>query len=183
MRVTAMDKFILRATLACGLVICALYGTAYAADPFAQMEVLKPKVRLEAPAFTLMDINGGQRRLSDFRGKIILLNFWATWCPNCREEMPSLERLEKRFKAEGVVVIAVAEDGRGEVTSLARKLGLTFPILMDAGGAVRKIYEVTALPMTYIIGRDGKISGRLFGSRDWTGQDADALMQHLLRTQ
>jgi peroxiredoxin len=183
MRVTAVNKVILGSILACGVVICALYGATYATDPFAQVEVLKPKVRMEAPAFTLMDINGGRRSISDFRGKIVLLNFWATWCPNCREEMPSLEKLHEQFKAKGVVVIAVAEDSRSEVTSFARKLGLTFPILLDSGGSVRKSYEVTALPMTYIIGRDGKISGRLFGGRDWAGADAGALIRYLLQTQ
>jgi peroxiredoxin len=176
-----VHKLILRSILAAGLSVFVLYGTAHATDPFAQMEVLKPKVRMEAPGFTLPDINGGRQSVSDFRGKIILLNFWATWCPNCREEMPSLEKLWKRFKSNGIVVIAVAEDGRGEVASFARKLGLTFPILLDHEGVVRKDYEVTALPMTYLIGRDGKISGRMYGSREWAGEKADLLMEFLLQ--
>jgi peroxiredoxin len=176
-----VHRAILQSSLAAGLIILALSGAAYANDPFAQMEVLKPKVRMEAPAFTLPDINGGRRSISDFKGKIILLNFWATWCPNCREEMPSLEKLWERFKSNGIVVIAVAEDGRGEVASFARKLGLTFPILLDREGVVRKDYEVTALPMTYLIGRDGKISGRMYGSREWAGEKADLLMEFLLQ--
>jgi peroxiredoxin len=176
-----VHKFILGSALALGLVVFALCGTAPAADPSAQMGVVKPRVRLEAPAFTLMSIDGGRRSISDFKGKIILLNFWATWCPSCREEMPSLEKLWERFKAKGVVVIAVAEDRRSEVASFARKLGLTFPILLDPEGAVRKDYEVTALPMTYLIGRDGKISGRMYGGREWAGKKADSLMEHLLQ--
>jgi peroxiredoxin len=176
-----VNKSIFKSALAMGFMVFALYGVAFASDPFAVMGVIKPKVRMEAPAFTLRSIDGGRRSISDFKGKIVLLNFWATWCPNCREEMPSLEKLWERFKAKGVVVIAVAEDRRSEVESFARKLGLTFPILLDLEGAVRKDYEVTALPMTYLIGRDGKISGRMYGSREWAGKKADSLMELLLQ--
>jgi peroxiredoxin len=177
-----VHRAILQSSLAAGLIILALSGAAYANDPFAQMEVLKPKVRMEAPAFTLPDINGGRRSISDFKGKIILLNFWATWCPNCREEMPSLEKLWEKYRSKDLVVIAVSV-GRnsGEIRSFAREQGLTFPILLDQEGAVRKEYEITALPMTYLIGRDGKISGRLYGSRDWAGKKADSLMEFLLQ--
>jgi peroxiredoxin len=176
-----VHKSFLQSTLAVGLVVFALCGTALAADTYAQMGVVKPRVRMDAPAFTLMSIDGGRRSISDFKGKIILLNFWATWCPSCREEMPSLEKLWERFKAKGVVVIAVAADRPTEVASFAKKLGLTFPILLDPEGEVRKDYEVTALPMTYLIGRDGKISGRMYGGREWAGKQADSLMEQLLQ--
>jgi peroxiredoxin len=86
----------------------------------------------------------------------------------------------EKCKAKGVVVIAVAAYRSTVVTSLARKLGLTFPILLDTGGLEGKDYEITALPMTYIIGKDGKISGRMYGGREWAGEGADALMEHLL---
>jgi peroxiredoxin len=177
-----VHKFILGSTLAAGLVVFALYGVAFSSDPFAVMGVIKPKVRMEAPAFTLMSSDGGRRSISDFKGKIILLNFWATWCPNCREEMPSLEKLWEKYRSKDLVVIAVSV-GRnsGEIRSFAREQGLTFPILLDQEGAVRKEYEITALPMTYLIGRDGKISGRLYGSRDWAGKKADSLMEFLLQ--
>jgi peroxiredoxin len=176
-----VNRFIFRSTLAIGLIVFTLYGAAFASDPFVQMGVVKPRVRMEAPAFVLKDIERGQKSLTDFKGKVILLNFWATWCPNCREEMPSLEKLWEKYKSKGVVIIAVAVGNRSkDVESFARKLGLTFPILLDTGGAVRKDYEVTALPMTYIIGKDGKISGRMYGGREWAGEGADALMEHLL---
>jgi len=159
-----------------------LYGAALASDAFTGMGVVRPQVRAEAPAFTLRDIGDGRKGLADFRGKVILLNFWATWCPNCREEMPSLEKLWEKFRAKGVVVVAVAVDRRSEeVETFARRLGLTFPILLDTEGTVRRDYEVTALPMTYIIGKDGKISGRIFGSREWAGKDADVLVEQILR--
>lgn len=177
-----MRGFIVKNILALGLFVFALHGLALAADPFTAMEVLKPKVRVKAPAFTLRDIGGAAQSLSDFKGKVVLLKLWATWCPNCREEMPSLEKLYKEFQAKGVIVVAVVIDGRLEdVKSLAEKMGLTFPILLDSDGVVRKNYEVTALPMTYIIGKDGKISGRLYGNREWESKDADALIEYLLQ--
>jgi peroxiredoxin len=177
-----LNRFIFRNTLAVGLVVFTLCGAAFASDPLAQMGVVKPRVRMEAPAFDLRDIQGGRKGLTDFKGKVILLNFWATWCPDCREEMPSLEKLWGKNKSKGVVIIAVAVGSRSkEVESFARKLRLTFPILLDADGTVRRDYEVTALPMTYIIGKDGKISGRMYGGREWAGEGADALMEHLLK--
>jgi peroxiredoxin len=176
-----VHRFILKGTFALGLMVFALYGTAFATDPLAQMGVVRPRVRMEAPAFDLGDIEGGRKGLTDFKGKVILLNFWATWCPGCREEMPSLEKLWEKFQAKGVMVVAVAVDrSRREVKSFATELGLTFPILLDVEGVVRKDYEITALPMTYLIGKDGKISGRMYGGREWAGEGADALMEHLL---
>lgn len=145
------------------------------------MGVIKPKVRMKAPTFVLKDIKGGQKGLADFKDKVILLNFWATWCPNCREEMPSLEKLWKKYRSKGLVVIAISVDtNSGEIRALAHEQGLTFPILLDQEGAVRREYEITALPMTYIIGRDGKISGRMYGSRQWTGEKANAFMELFL---
>jgi peroxiredoxin len=177
-----VNRFIFKSTLAVGLVVFTLYGTAFASDPFAQMGVVKPQVRMEAPAFDLNDIKGGRKGLTDFKGKVLLLNFWATWCPDCREEMPSMEELWEKYKSKGVIIIAVAVGSRRrEVESFARKLGLTFPIVLDSDGAVRRDYEVTALPMTYIIGKDGKISGRMYGGREWAGEGADTLMEHLLK--
>jgi peroxiredoxin len=178
----AVHKFILKNALAVGFMVFAFYGAAFASDPLAQMEVIRPRVRIDAPDFVLRDIEGRQKGLTDFKGKVILLNFWATWCPGCREEMPSLEKLWEKFRAKGVVVVAIAIDrSREEVKSFATDLGLTFPILLDLEGVVRKDYEITALPMTYIIGKDGKISGRMYGDRDWAGENADMLMDHLLR--
>ena len=177
-----MRKFVFEMTLAFGLLVFMLGGASFASGPFTDMGVIKPKVRMNAPAFNLKTVAGGHTALSDFKGKVILLNFWATWCPDCREEMPSLQKLWKQFKAKGIVVIAVAVDrSQGEVESFVRKLGLTFPVLLDTDGDVRRNYEIAALPTTYIIGRDGRISGKIYGGREWAGKDADALMEHLLR--
>ena len=154
------------------------------ADPFSELGVTTPKVRLEAPAFTLARLGGGGTAgLTDFAGKLVLLNFWATWCAPCREEMPAMQRLWERYREHGLVIVAVAVDkgNNKQVASFVDKLGLNYPILVDPEGKVRNRYEVVGLPMSYLIGRDGKISGRVIGATDWDSPQAFALVEHLLQ--
>ncbi len=160
-------------------------GALAAADPFADMDVRTPRIRLDAPSFTLPDLDGRPVRLSDFRGKVVLLNFWATWCAPCLEEMPDMQALWEQRREEGFVILAVAADrgSRGPVAAFTRKLALTFPVLLDPDGDVRNRYEVAALPMSYLIGRDGRISGRVIGSKAWASREAFTLIDHLLRQQ
>jgi peroxiredoxin len=156
---------------------------AYADDLFSEMGVIKPKVRVEAPEFTLASLGGGERSLEDFKGKVILLNFWATHCEPCREEMPAMERLWKEMKGKGFVIIAVAGD-RGSpkrVEEFCKTHGVTFPVLLDPRGDVRRTYEVTVLPTSYIIGRDGKFIGKVIGERQWDGTAAFKLVGGLLK--
>ena len=129
-----------------------------------------PGHRVPAPAFTLTDINGKTESLDRYHGKLVLLNFWATWCPPCREEMPSLQTLYHSLESEGLVVLAIAADrgNKNGIIKFAGKLALDFPVLLDPDGDVRNAYEVTGLPMTYLIGRDGKISARKIGSLNWS---------------
>ncbi len=152
------------------------------ADPYAALEVQRPHVRLPAPDFTLPSLDGRRVSLADFRGKVVLLNFWATWCQPCREEMPSLQALWESYRDRSFAILAVAAD-RGSlrpVKKFADRHGLDFPVLLDADGRVRGRYEVYALPMSYLIGRDGRISGRVPAARDWNGAAARALIEHLL---
>ncbi len=155
---------------------------AFAADLFTDMDVKTPKVRMEAPAFALPDLNDHEMQLSDFKGKVVLLNFWATWCAPCREEMPGMQALWEKTRAKGFVILAVAADrgSKKQVAAFARELALTFPILLDPDGKVRNRYEVEMLPMSYLIGRDGRISGRVIASKAWASQEAFALIDHLL---
>ncbi len=156
---------------------------AYAEDPFSGMGVIRPKVRVEAPGFTLASLWGGQRSLGEFKGKVILLNFWHTNCVPCKKEMPSMERLWNRFKDRGVVVIAVAED-RGspeKAGKFCKTHGITFPVLHDPEGEVMRTYEVALLPTSYLIGRDGKFLGKVVGERDWDETDALELFEGLLK--
>jgi len=134
--------------------------------------------RLPAPAFTLSTLQGQTVHLHDYHGKLVLLNFWATWCPPCREEMPSLQSLWQDFKNRDFIILAVAAD-RGNKKGVARftaRLGLEFPILLDPDGQVRKRYEVFGLPLTYLIGKDGKILGRFTAAQAW---DSTAIKDQL----
>jgi len=164
------------------LILLSSGQIAFATDLFTDMDVKTPKVRMQAPTFALPDLNGHEIKLSDFKGKVVLLNFWATWCTPCREEMPGMQTLWERSREKGFVILAVAADrgSKKQVADFAQELTLTFPILLDPDGKVRNRYEVEMLPMSYLIGRDGRISGRVIGSKAWASQEAFALIEHLL---
>lgn len=137
-----------------------------------------PRQRLAAPDFSLPSLDGRTRHLSDYRGKVVILNFWATFCAPCRREMPALETLWRDYRERGLVVLAVAAD-RGDVEIVQRFIdegGYTFPVPLDPAGKVRNRYEVIALPMTYLIARDGRFSGRALGERQW---DSPAIRSQL----
>jgi len=156
-------------------------ATAMAADiPPENLDY--PKKRLPAPDFSLRDLNGQTLRLSDYRGKVVLLNFWATFCSPCRREMPALEALWHDYRGQGLIVLAVAAD-RGDPDQVRRFIeagGYSFPVVLDADGTVRRAYEVVALPMTYIIGRDGRFHARALGERRWEGSILRARIEALL---
>ncbi len=167
---------------ALGILLFSSISQACASDPFSDMGVDIPKVRLQAPVFSLASLDGSNTRLSDFRGKVVLLTFWATWCKPCRKEMPDMQALWKKFKNDGFVILAVAANTgeRKQIELFTNRLGLTFPILLDPEGEVRNRYEVIGLPMSYFIGRDGKISGRIIGVRQWAGKEAESAVRALL---
>jgi peroxiredoxin len=114
------------------------------ADAFAELELLRPGRTVAAADFTVPDIAGQSLRLKDFKGKVVFLNFWATWCPPCKEEMPSMERLYRRHKDRGFTILALSIDSGGAppVAAFAKKLGLTFPIGLDSKMTVANEYAV-----------------------------------------
>ncbi|MFQ5509127.1 MAG: peroxiredoxin family protein [Leptospirillia bacterium] len=162
-------------------------GTGEAAgerqSALAAMGVQAPKTRLPAPDFTLRTLEGGAVRLSDYTGKVVLLNFWATWCTPCAREMPDMEALWKGHRAAGFELLAInVERGRGKTARrFVKHHGLTLPVALDTDGEVRRLYEVgRLLPFSYLIGRDGRFIGKVVGERDWAGAEADALIRDLL---
>jgi peroxiredoxin len=118
-----------------------------------------------APAFRLAGLNGQTVSLSDYRGKAVLLNFWATWCPDCREEFPVLEALQRRFHAEGLEVLAASVDdsGRKAVLPFVARQSPTFTILL-ADPAAAKAYGIRGIPATFLIGPDGVVARRYIGA-------------------
>ncbi len=144
--------------------------------------LVTPQQRLQAPDFELSGLDGKKLRLQDYRGQLILLNFWATFCVPCRDEMPQLEALWQGFKDQGFTVIAIATD-RGnakEVKRFVHETALNFPVVLDPDGKVRNNYEIIGLPTTYLIGRDGRFHGRVIGARDWANEKAKTMIRELL---
>lgn len=141
-----------------------------------------PKERQPAPNFSLPDAAGKRHAPADYRGQVVLINFWATWCAPCRDEMPALEQLWRRYRERGLMILGIAADrgDRQAVMAYAERIGIDFPILYDSDGSARKRYEVVGLPMSYLLGRDGKFSGRVIGLRDWTSDGARAFIEDLL---
>ncbi len=119
----------------------------------------------KAPEFELSDVQGLHHRLSDYRGKVVLLNFWASWCPECIEEMPSLNTLYGKYGGSGLVVLGIAADRTKEpVLQVREKTRTAYPMLLDAtGGVFIKRYTVIGLPTTIVIDRNGFIAGRFIG--------------------
>lgn len=148
------------------------------------MGILRPEDKLQAFDFILPDLEGKKVSLRDYRGKLVFLNFWATWCPACREEMPSMERLWRAFKDKDFVLLAISSDRQGAkvVGPFMEKFRLTFPALLDSDGKVSARYGVRAIPTTYLVDREGKVIGRAVGARDWESEEALGLMRALLST-
>jgi peroxiredoxin len=136
----------------------------------------------EAPAFELPEPGGGVHRLADHRGEVVLLNFWATWCGPCRQELPILEALHRELAGEGLSVIGVNVD-RGDalrVRRFAEQQGLSFRLLHDPEQQVASRYGVLGYPTTVIIDREGRLVLSELGAWDWGHPDATAWLRELL---
>ncbi|HEA64922.1 MAG TPA: TlpA family protein disulfide reductase [Candidatus Aminicenantes bacterium] len=152
------------------------YGTLFSS--LGVQEITPP---VEALDFALKNLEGSEVSLKDFQGKVVFLNFWATWCGPCREEMPSMEKLWQRFKEKAFVILAVdLREGKEEVNSFMKDYGLTFSVLLDSKGEVGSMYAVRAIPTTFLIDSEGRIVGAALGARDWANEDALDLIEHLL---
>ena len=123
-----------------------------------------------APNFTLQDMDGRMVSLSDYKGKVVLLNIWATWCPPCVAEAPSIDKLHKMFEDEDFSLLAVSidEGGKKAVEDFMKKKNLNFPVLLDPEGRVARLYQTTAVPESFIIRKDGTLDNRIVGAIDWT---------------
>lgn len=136
----------------------------------------------KAPNFILNALDGSMVTLKDFRGKVVFLNFWASWCPPCRVEMPAIETLHEKFKDKGLVVIAInSAESNKRVRDFIRKKGYTFLVLMDSDGSVTNDYRVRGLPATYIVDRKGNAIGRAVGDREWDSRESFKLMEEILK--
>lgn len=117
-----------------------------------------PSVGSLAPGFTLKSAHGKNLKLGEFRGQVVMINFWATWCGPCRQEMPHLNRLHERYHKAGFMLLGVNVDEQPEAArAMVKKLGIVFPVLLDTGKRVSRLYDVSAMPSSILIDRDGRV--------------------------
>ena len=102
-------------------------------------------------------MDGANLRLSELRGKVVVVNFWATWCPPCRKEMPDLETLYQQFKDQGLVILAISDEDAGKVRPFIAKEKVTYPILLDPGRKVNELFQIEGIPKTFVYDRSGKL--------------------------
>ncbi len=145
------------------------------------LDLVRPPPGL-ATAFRVETSAGGVLNLDDLRGRVVILNFWATWCEPCREELPSMERVFQEYGARGLSVVALAEDREGGsvVRPFVRAQGLTFPTGLDPRQEVARQYRVWVVPSTFVLDRRGVPRFVAQGARDWAGPAARALLETLL---
>lgn len=150
-------------------------------DYFKKLGIERPEKRIITPNFTLEDLSGKRVSLKDLRGKVVFLNFWATWCVPCRQEMPTMEKLHRGLKGEGLEIMAInIRESKKEVRKFFDELGLTFTVLLDRDGKVSEEYGAWSIPLSYFINRKGEFVGKVMGSREWDSKDSRALFKGLL---
>jgi peroxiredoxin len=164
--------------------VALVTGTRMLGDQLAQVEAGS-----KAPEFHAVrvardaSVPTEPRSLANYKGEVVLLNIWATWCNPCRAEMPSIERLQEALGPQGLKIVAVSVDNPGmedAIRGFTKEYGLTFEILYDAQGNIRNDYQTTGVPETFLIGKDGVIRKRVIAATDWNAEPQKALIRQLL---
>jgi peroxiredoxin len=136
-----------------------------------------------APDFALSDLSGHKVRLSDLKGKVVLVNFWATWCPPCREEVPSMANLNRVMagKPFQMLAISIDQEGKQAIEAFFSRAGVTLPALLDSNGAIGKLYGITGVPETFIVDRKGVIMKKVVGGLDWSAPEVVAFLNDAMK--
>lgn len=165
------------------LFILSILNVSAEENLYDKFGIIKPKAAKPAPLFILNDLDGKEIYINDYIGKVVFLNFWATWCVPCVIEMPAIEQLYNTFKDKGFVVLAVSIDqgGINLVKSFVKKHNLTFPILLDPNLEVMKAYNVAGIPASFLISQKGVIKGFSTGAREWDNATAMELVKTLIQ--
>ena len=152
------------------------------ADLLKNLKLMPEAESRPAPHFASVTPEGKKLSIDDLKGKLVILNFWATWCPPCRLEMPSMEKIYLEFKGEGLEVVAINYmEGPEPIKSFLKENDLTFTVLMDKAGEISQSYRVLALPVTFLIGRRGNILARSIGYKDWHNKKTRKFISSLLK--
>ncbi|MCE3224603.1 MAG: putative Thiol-disulfide oxidoreductase [Nitrospira sp.] len=166
------------------LLLGALWGTAGpvgADDPLAAMKIARMAAGTAAAPFNLISLDGRSVQLADLQGKVIVMNFWATWCGPCKEEMPAFERLRQKLDPERFAVLTITTDLQREgIKHFLTNLHVQLPVLFDDNQDVSQAYRVRALPTTVLIDGRGTLVGRAVGPRDWDSPQSIQLLQSLM---
>ncbi len=173
----------MRQSLRTAAIVLVVIALAYGYLQLAERKGYALQSGSVAPAFRLPGLTGGETELASLRGRIVVVNFWATWCPPCVSEMPSLERLHRTLAAEGLAVLAVSTDeDSAELRRFVADQGLTLPVLRDPGGRVAgDAYHTTGYPETFVIDRSGVLLQHTVGPADWAAPEALAYFRGLLQ--
>jgi cytochrome c biogenesis protein CcmG, thiol:disulfide interchange protein DsbE len=168
-----------------GIIVAAVIAIVGTGAYVMRDELFPVEVGSRAPAFEARTVDGTNvvRTLEEYRGKVVVLNVWATWCKPCIVEMPSFERLHRMFPNSDLRIVAVSIDdrvGADSVRKYAEGLGLTFEILLDSTHVLERSYQVVGYPETFVIARDGTIRKKWIGQADWTSPANVALVRDLL---
>lgn len=158
-------------------------GPGAADDPFTSMNLFRPGRPHVAGDFSMRSADGKTTvKLVDYRGKVVLLNFWATWCPPCREEMPGMQRLYERYRDRGLVVVTVAVDrDTAGVAAFIKQQRFSFPVGHDPDSTVADRYRATYLPATFLLDRQGHVVAAAAGPREWDTTPSHAVIESLLK--
>jgi len=170
-----------RWTFAAGITMAAVFAVVLAIRILPEIALVG--VGSRAPEFQAVDLRTGRpATLADYRGRVVLLNVWATWCQPCRIEMPAMERLSRDLAGTDfrIVAVSVDEGDSSVVNAFAKELGLTFDILHDRSGAIKRSYQTTGVPESFVIDRHGVIVKKVIGASQWDGPAHQILIRRLL---
>lgn len=142
----------------------------------------KARPGFRAPTFTLNNLQGKLETLETHKGKVVLINFWATWCAPCRVEMPSFETLYRKYHSEGLTILAVNlnKSDLGKVQQFVKDRQLSFPVLLDSEGVVEKLYPSFTIPATFVIDKAGYVVTQVDGAKNWESEETQEAIKYLL---
>ena len=147
------------------------------------VDIEKSEVGFKAPAFTARNLKGNRVQLADHKGKVVILNLWATWCGPCRVEMPGMENLYRQYRSQGLEILAVSLDkgSSDKVQTFADEYRLSFPVLLDSDGQVERQYHALTIPTTFVIDKKGMVVAEVDGAKNWESEETFKALEYLLK--